>query len=179
MAERRERPLFMFLRQRSGKSTSRKAVVDIDRDKAAALGLTMNDVGSAMSAMLGGGYVNYFNLGGRSYKVIRRWSSHRASNTEQLSQYYVRAGNGTPGQWRRWQKSAQKQLPESLNHFQELNSATIQGGRIAGRCRSDALAYLQNLAARTLPEGYSVDYGGEFRQIVQELARRTTPRRLA
>ncbi len=47
-----------------------QTTVDIDRDKAAQLGLTMRDVGGALGSMLGGGYVNYFSLAGRSYKVI-------------------------------------------------------------------------------------------------------------
>ena len=59
-------------------------------------------------------------------------------------------------------------VPESLNHFQQLNSATIQG--VAFVPTGDALAYLQNLAARTLPQGYTVDYGGSLRQYVQELS---------
>jgi multidrug efflux pump len=57
-------------------------------------------------------------------------------------------------------------VPESLNHFQQLNSATIQG--VAFVPTGDALAYLQNLATRTLPQGYTVDYGGSLRQYVQE-----------
>ena len=61
-----------------------------------------------------------------------------------------------------------KTVPESLNHFQQLNSATIQGVAMPGVAQGDALAYLQDLAARTLPRDYSVDYGGLSRQYVQE-----------
>ena len=61
--------LFIFL-DTDLKIDKPQAVVEIDRNKAALLGLKMSDVGSALSAMLGGGYVNYFGLDGRSYKVI-------------------------------------------------------------------------------------------------------------
>ena len=61
-----------------------------------------------------------------------------------------------------------KTVPESLNHFQQLNSATIQGVTMPGIAQGDALAFLQNLSARLLPQGYSVDYGGLSRQYVQE-----------
>jgi len=49
--------------------------VDIDRSKAALMGLKMSDVGGALASMLGGGYVNYFGLDGRSYKVIPQCSN--------------------------------------------------------------------------------------------------------
>ena len=59
-------------------------------------------------------------------------------------------------------------MPESLNHFQQLNSAQIDGVAMPGVAQGDALKFLQDLAARTLPAGYTVDYGGLSRQYVQE-----------
>ena len=61
-----------------------------------------------------------------------------------------------------------KTVPESLNHFQQLNSATIQGVAMPGVAQGTALQYLQDLAAHSLPEGYSVDYAGLSRQYIQE-----------
>ena len=61
-----------------------------------------------------------------------------------------------------------KTVPETLNHFQQLNSATIQGVAAPGVAQADALDFLSDLAARTLPQGYTVDYGGLSRQYVQE-----------
>ncbi len=61
-----------------------------------------------------------------------------------------------------------KVVPQTLNHFQQQNSATISGVPFPGVAQGDALAYLQNLAARTLPQGYSIDYAGQSRQYVQE-----------
>ena len=61
-----------------------------------------------------------------------------------------------------------KVVPESLNHFQQLNSATLQGVVMPGVAQADALNYLKGLAAKKLPLGYSVDYGGLSRQYVQE-----------
>jgi multidrug efflux pump len=145
-----------------------QATVEINRDKAAELGLSMNDVGGVLSSMLGGGYVNYFSLGGRSYKVIPQVDQPSRLNSDQLNQYYMRAANGTPVALSTLVKIKTETVPESLNHFQQLNAATVQGAEFPGVAPGDALAYLKNLAARTLPEGFSVDYGGEFRQIEQE-----------
>ena len=145
-----------------------QATVIIDRDKTAQLGLTMTDVGNAMTAMLGGGYVNYFSLSGRSYKVIPQVAQRSRLNTEQLGNYYLHAGDGSAIPLSTLAHIETKTVPESLNHFQQLNSATISGVMFPGVTMGDALEYLKGLAATSLPEGYSVDYGGQSRQFVQE-----------
>jgi multidrug efflux pump len=144
------------------------SVVDIDRNKAAQLGLRMSDVGGALASMLGGGYVNYFSLDQRSYKVIAQVQQRYRLNTEQLLDYHVASVNGVPVPLSTIARIIGKTVPESLNHFQQQNSATIQGVVMPGVVQADALKFLQDLAARTLPQGYSVDYGGLSRQYVQE-----------
>jgi multidrug efflux pump len=144
------------------------SVVEIDRNKAAQLGLRMSDVGSALASMLGGGYVNYFSLDQRSYKVIAQVQQRYRLNTAQLLDYHVASVNGVPVPLSTIARITNKTVPESLNHFQQQNSATIQGVVMPGVVQADALKLLQDLAARTLPQGYSVDYGGLSRQYVQE-----------
>jgi multidrug efflux pump len=158
----------MFFLDNDLKVDQPQATVKIDRDKTALLGLSMNDVGSALSAMLGGGYVNYFSLGGRSYKVIPQVDQPARLNIDQLSNYYIRTASGTPIALSTIATIKTETVPESLNHFQQLNSATIQGAEFPGVPPGIALKYMQDLAAKTLPEGFTIDYGGEFRQIVQE-----------
>jgi multidrug efflux pump len=145
-----------------------QSTVVIDRDKASQLGLRMSDIGSALASMLGGGYVNYFGLDGRSYKVIPQVQQRSRLNTDQLLNYYIRAADGTSVSLSTVAKIVTKTIPESLNHFQQLNSATIQGVAFPGVAQADALDYLKNLAARTLPQGYTIDYGGPSRQYIQE-----------
>jgi multidrug efflux pump len=128
----------------------------------------MSDVGAALAWMLGGGYTNYFALDGRSYKVIPQVEQRSRLNTDQLLNYYIRAADGTSVPLSTIAKIVTKTIPESLNHFQQLNSATIQGVAFPGVAQEDALNYLKDLAARTLPQGYSTDYGGLSRQYVQE-----------
>jgi multidrug efflux pump len=145
-----------------------QSTVVIDRDKTALLGLKMSDVGSALSSMLGGGYVNYFDLDGRSYKVIPQVQQVDRLNTDQILNYYIRNSAGTPIPLSTIAHIDTATIPESINHFQQLNSATIQGVAAPGVAVGDALAYLKGLADRTLPQGYSVDYGGTSRQYIQE-----------
>ncbi len=140
----------------------------IDRDKTAQLGLRMSDIGGALSSMLGGGYVNYFSISGRSYKVIPQVQQRYRLNPQQLLNYYIRTSDGSVVPLSTVASISTRTVPESLNHFQQLNSATIQGVEMPGVAQGDALAFLQNLAKRTLPQGYSVDYGGLSRQYIQE-----------
>jgi len=167
MVEALKSGMFMFL-DNDLKIDLPQATVQIDRDKASELGLRMSDVGAAMAWMLGGGYVNYFSLDGRSYKKIPQVEQQFRLNTDQLLNYYIRAADGTAVPLSTIVTIKEKTIPRSINHFQQLNSATIQGVTAPGVAMGDALAYLQNLATRELPQGYTVDYGGTLRQFVQE-----------
>ena len=128
--------------------------VNIDRDKTAALGLKMSDVGTAMATMLGGGYLNYFSLDGRSYRVIPQVQQRYRLNADQLLDYYIPTAGGTPVSLSTIATVTTKTVPESLNHFQQLNEATISGVTVPGVALGDAIKYLQGLAAQTLPQGY-------------------------
>jgi multidrug efflux pump len=142
--------------------------ISIDRDKTAQLGLKMSDVGGALASMLGGGYVNYFSMSGRSYKVIPQVQQRFRLNPRQLLDYHIRTADGTLVPLSTIATVSTVTVPESLNHFQQLNSATIQGVAMPGVAQGDAIGYLQGLAVRMLPRDYSVDYGGLSRQYVQE-----------
>jgi multidrug efflux pump len=159
--------MFMFLDSDLKYDLPQSTVV-IDRQMTAQLGLSMRDVGSALSAMVGGGYVNYFSLSGRSYKVIPQVQQRFRLNTDQLMHYYIRTASGEVVPLSTVAHIETKTVPESLNHFQQQNAATISGVAFPGVTQGQALAYLKNLAARTLPQGYSIDYSGQSRQFVQE-----------
>ncbi len=159
--------MFMFIDQ-DLKIDSPQAVLDIDRDKTAQLGLTMTDVGTSLSAMLGGGYVNYFSLDGRSYKVIPQVQQQYRLNTEQLGEYYIRSKSGTSVQLSTIANISMRTVPQSINHFQQLNSATISGVLLPGLSMGEALTSMQDIAKGILPQGYTVDYAGQSRQYINE-----------
>jgi len=169
MGEAQKTGMFIFL-DNDLKIDQPQSTVKIDRDKAAALGLQMSDIGSSMGAMLGGGYLNYFSLDGRSYKVIPQVQQRSRLNTDQLLNYYIPTASGTPVPLSTVATITTKTIPESLNHFQQLNEATISGVLMPGVAIGDALKTLQDIAKRTLPQGYTVDYGGQSRQYIQESA---------
>jgi multidrug efflux pump len=142
--------------------------VQIDRDMMAQLGLTMGDVGSVLGSMLGGGYVNYFSMSGRSYKVIPQVMQRYRLNSDQLKTYYIKTAEGRAIPLSTIVKLKRSVIPETLNHFQQLNAATISAVTVPGVTLGEALSKLQELAGQALPEGYSIDYSGQSRQYVQE-----------
>jgi multidrug efflux pump len=145
-----------------------QTTVVIDRNLAAQIGLNMQDIGSALSAMLGGGYVNYFEFSGRSYKVIPQVEQKFRLNADQLKQYYLKASNGQMVPLSTVAHLETKTQPETINHFQQQNMATIQGVAFPGISQGQALGELKALAEKTLPQGYSYDYAGASRQFIQE-----------
>ncbi len=159
--------LFIFL-DTDLKLDKPQTVVQIDRSKAALLGLKMSDVGGALTAMLGGGYVNYFGLDERSYKVIPQVQQRDRLNPSQLMNYYIHTASGASVPLSTIATLSTHTAPESLNHFQQINAATIQGVAAPGVALGTVIQYMQELAARELPQGYSIDYGGLSRQYVQE-----------
>jgi multidrug efflux pump len=150
------------------KIDSPQSVIEIDRDKAAQLGLTMNQVGASLGALLGGGYVNYFSMQTRSYKVIPQVERVSRLNVDQLLNYPITTIGGVPVPLSTIATIRAETVPETLNHFQQLNAATLSGVASPGVSQEEAVKYLQSLAARTLPQGYTVDYGGLMRQYLQE-----------
>lgn len=139
-----------------------------DREKAAQMGLSMSDVGGALATMLGGGYTGYFSLDGRSYKVIPQVQQASRLNAADVLNYYIKTSDGTSIPLSTIAHIETTVNPQSLNHFQQVNSATISGVAMPGVAMGDALQTLKQLAADTLPPGYGVDFGGQSRQLELE-----------
>lgn len=142
--------------------------ITFDRDKASQLGLSMKDLGNALGSALGGGYVNYFSLAGRSYKVIPQVGREDRLNPDQLLDYQITTSAGTVIPLSTVAKVKTTVIPQQLNHFQQMNSATISGVPMIGVTLGETITTLQEIAKDTLPQGYTVDYAGQSRQFVQE-----------
>ena len=138
----------------------------IDRDKVAALGLDLATVGSDLAALVGGNYVNRFDLAGRSYKVIPQLKRGARLNAEQLESTYVKGPNNQLVPVSTFAKFEKRTTPRSLNRFQQLNSVKLSGVAIVPL--DNALKFLEAECAKTLPAGYKLDYTGESRQLRTE-----------
>jgi len=135
----------------------------LDRDKVAALGLNLQTVGSDLATLVGGNYVNRFDLAGRSYKVIPQLKRIERINASQLENNYVKGPNGRVIPVSTFAHFEKHTTPRALNRFQQMNSVKISG--VAIRPLDDALKFLEVEAAKILPQGYKIGYTGESRQL--------------
>ncbi len=137
-----------------------------DRDKLAALGLNLSQVGANLAVATGGNFVNRFNMEGRSYKVIPQIQRADRLNSEQLRDIYIPAGDGQMVPLSSFAHIEHGVAARSLNRFQQLNSVKLSG--MTTRTLDDALIFLEEAARKLLPPGYSFDYTGESRQLRKE-----------
>lgn len=142
--------------------------IKLDRDKASEFGLTMQDIGNVLSSNLSENYINFFNLQGRSYKVIPQVERQQRMNYEQLMNYYITTSQGESIPISTLASIESSVVPETLNHFQQLNSATLSAVTSPGVTLGEGIAFLEQTARALLPAGYSIDYAGLSRQYKQE-----------
>ncbi len=145
-----------------------QSTIMVDRDKLSTLGVSMNDVGNALNAMLGGNYVGFFSNGERSYKVEPLVARKYRLNAAQVLDYPIATVGGVSVPLSSVAHISQTVVPESVAHFQQLNATTISAVPVPGVTQAQAYAWLQSLARETLPAGYSTDTVGLLRQFVQE-----------
>ena len=137
-------------------------------DKANRMGVNMADVGTALSTMLGGNYVNLFSLYGRSYQVIPQPPREFRFDPAWLTRYQVSAANGDLVPLSAVATVSEQVQPNALTSFQQLNSATLSGVPFPGRTLGEALDFLKAKSKEIFPEGYSYDFQGDSRQYEQE-----------
>ncbi|WAR46814.1 efflux RND transporter permease subunit [Methylomonas rapida] len=140
----------------------------IDRDRAADLGIDMQDIGRNLATLLGGQYVNRFSLQGRSYKVIPQVDDLARLDIGKLDHYYLRTASGGQVPLSSLLRLEHTVEPGKRTQFQQLNSLTLSGLMIPGVGLGDAMAYLEQTAREIFPRGFSWDYTGESRQYQQQ-----------
>jgi multidrug efflux pump len=139
-----------------------------DRDKVAAMGLNLQQVGGDLTTLLSAGYINYFDIQGRSYQVIPEVKRTQRLTPQDLLKLYVSGPNNTPVQLGTFATLKREVMPETLNHMQQLNSVTISGVIRPPATADEGLKMLEDEAAKILPRGYSIDYKGSSRQLRTE-----------
>lgn len=142
--------------------------VEIDRDRAGDLGISMASIGRNLGTLLGGGYVNRFSMEGRSYKVIPLVAREYRRDADMLKDYYVRSSSGDMVPLSNIVTLKQSVEPTDRTQFQQLNSLVIQGVTSPNVALGDALEYITSIAQQSLPKGYGYDYLGDSRQYAKE-----------
>ncbi len=139
--------------------------VVFDRDKLRSQGVDLSQAGADLSTMLGGNYVNRFSIQGRSYKVIPQVKRVDRLTPDQLSQIYVKGSADKLVPLSTFATLKTTTEPRSLNKFQQLNAVRIQGVIPPNVPLDKALTFLEDQAKEILPQGFTVDYAGESRQL--------------
>ncbi|MBX9706003.1 MAG: efflux RND transporter permease subunit, partial [Gammaproteobacteria bacterium] len=163
LAEARNSGLFLFVDSDLNYSQP-QLEIQIDRSKAAALGITMQQIGNAVGNLLSTNYVNRFSVDGQSYLVIPEAIDQAHYNPEDLKKIYIKDAAGKLIPLGSIISLATEVQPASLNQFQQLNSVTIQGVAKPGVALPQALAYLRDKLQQDFPSGFGYAYDGPSRQ---------------
>ena len=151
-----------------------QAEVVFDRDKLRSQGVDLSEAGRDLSTLLGANYVNRFSIQGRSYKVIPQVMRAERLTPEQLEQIYVTGSAPSNGPASRlvplstFASLKTTTEPRDLKKFQQLNAVRIQGVIPPPVPLDRALGFLEDEARKILPQGFTIDYAGESRQLRTE-----------
>jgi multidrug efflux pump len=143
-----------------------EVVVDIDRAKAAQMGVSMQDLGGTLATLLGEAEINRFTVDGRSYKVIAQVERPFRDNPDWLNNYYVKNTQGELLALSTLISVTDRARPRQLNQFQQLNSAILSGVPLVSM--GEAIDAVRQIAREEAPAGFAFDYAGASRQYVQE-----------
>jgi multidrug efflux pump len=139
--------------------------VVFDRDKLRSQGVDLTQAGQDLATMLGGDYINRFSIQGRSYKVIPQIKRVDRLTPDQLQHIYVTAAGNKLVPLSTFVTLKNTTEPRELKKFQQLNAVTIQGVIPPNIPLDKALRFLEDQAKLILPQGFTVDYSGESRQL--------------
>jgi multidrug efflux pump len=145
-----------------------QAEVVFDRDKLRSQGVDLSQAGRDLSALLGGDYVNRFSIQGRSYKVIPQVKRDGRLTPDQLTDMYITGGSGKLVPLSTFATLHTTTEPRELKKFQQLNAVRIQGVIPPPVPLNQALTFLEDEARKILPQGFTIDYAGESRQLRTE-----------
>ena len=134
--------------------------LDIDREKAQALGLTIGDVFTSLQATLGGYYINDFNLYGRTWQVNLQAEALNRDDPASISRIYLRNKQGGMVPLSAIATPHYKLGPQVINRYNNYRSITVRGGPGPGVASGDALKAMAEVSAKTLPAGYAYEFTG-------------------
>lgn len=140
--------------------------ISIDRERAEAMGISMQEIGQTLGVILSEGYVSRFNLAGRSYKIIPQARREQRDNADIISQYFVYNNQGEQISLSALVDIEYTSVPAELVQFQQQNAAKIEA--VPAIPLGEALQLLRDITEQVAPAGYNFDYQGQSRQLVQE-----------
>ena len=138
--------------------------VNVDRDKAAALGVSMDNIGSTLEILLGGRNVTRYKREGKQYDVVVQMEEQDRRQPTDLTSIYVRSLTGDLVQLSNIVQLVESVAPKELNHFNKFRAATITGNVSPGYSLGDVLDKMDDVAEKVLPPGIITDLNGQSRE---------------
>ncbi len=163
MAEVRKNPQILAART-DLKLNSPELRLQVDRDKAADLGISVAAIGRTIETMMGGRDVTRFKMDGEQYDVIVKIEDDLRATPDDLNRIHLRSATGEMIPLANLVSINEGVTAQSLNHFNRSRAAIISANLAPGYSQGEALAYLEEAAARILPETARIDYQGQSRE---------------
>ncbi|MFN3985156.1 MAG: efflux RND transporter permease subunit [Rhodocyclaceae bacterium] len=146
------------------KLTLPELAVEVDRDRASDLGVPVDVVGRTLETMLGGRQVTRYKQDGEQYDVIVQVEAANRSDPHDIRDIFVRARSGEMVPLASLLTVSETVSPRELNHFGLRRAVALSANLAPGYSLGEALAWMDETAARILPQGYSTDYDGQSRE---------------
>jgi len=135
-------------------------LVTIDRDRAKSLGVPLGEISTTLQTFLGSVYVNDFDFNNRAYRVFAQAASRYRAQPKDIRQFYVRAASGSLVPLDNLVAVKETTAPQVISHYNLFRSAEINGAAAPGTSSGQAIAIMEALAKRTLPQGMGYDWSG-------------------
>ncbi|MFC6489374.1 efflux RND transporter permease subunit [Nitratireductor sp. GCM10026969] len=140
-----------------------QVTVTIDRNRAAALNLSVRDIAGTLGLLVGSGSIAQFDRESQSYDIIMQVPQAYRNNPERLGDLFVRSVTGEMVPLSAVVNISTNASPASIEQFNQLNSATISALPRPGVTTGAGLETIENIALQNMPAGFFIDYSGQSR----------------
>ncbi len=134
--------------------------VQIDREKAKSLYVPLSQITDALQVYMGSVYVNDFDFNNRSYRVYVQADSRFRANVKEIGQYYLKSSSGKMIPLDNFVRVTQTETPQVISHYNLFRSSEITGSAAPGRSTGQAIAEMEALSRKVLPQGMTYDWSG-------------------
>ncbi len=141
--------------------------VDINRDKAADLGIAVETIGRTLEVFLGGRKASMFMREGKEYSVIMQTQPQHRGTKSDIDHLHVRGSRGELIPLSNLVTLSETVAPKQLNHYEKLRAVTISAGVGPGSTLSQSIASLEAIIRKHLPPGASISYAGESKEFME------------
>lgn len=135
-------------------------LVTIDREKAKSMHVSLQQITDTLSVYMGSSYVNDFDFNNRSYRVYVQADKQFRARAQDIRQFYVRSDNGGMVPLDNLITIAQATTPQVISHYNLFRSVEIDGSPGPGFSSGQAIAAMQDVSKKVLPQGYSYEWTG-------------------